>query len=426
MNDTLGTLAVSPPDWQLSFNDFNLAKKEFVVTPTQKFHYKANGGARLLVYRDSLGKLTGVYIYYFADDSYFQKAKGKISILDFTGFIVYTDLQGHTIIATKVENGEATSKAKVSGGSFSFRDITCTTYPCSDGIAAVNCEGTTICSGTFGGGSVPTNSFPSFPWLNSNNGNNGGGGSSSPLSNNWSNNQPNNLFNTDAQLQSILGTYAYNIVSDNVSAKNTIRAFLVKFGASQISAILNNIDVVDINTDLFNQNLNLMISNNNFYLFSKNAGFPKVGTDDWINALQANFPGDKLNAKEIELGKQFPFELFQVYTTKVSAVFDTKFYYPSYIAYSGPDNDRNLPNSFQHADWNAQMVFVIGKDRANVWGTAHEQQTAPGVYDMASQMDLWNNDQGRKAAVEAGNISDAKDLIFSKITNNEMRIVKFD
>lgn len=50
-------------------------------------------------------------------------------------------------------------------------------------------------------------------------------------------------------------------------------------------------------------------------------------------------------------------------------------------------------DAVRHCTWSCEMTRCLGEDKAKLWGDAHELNPSP---DDERQMDLSNNDQGRK------------------------------
>ncbi|MCA4133144.1 WXG100 family type VII secretion target [Arthrobacter sp. M4] len=66
--------------------------------------------------------------------------------------------------------------------------------------------------------------------------------------------------------------------------------------------------------------------------------------------------------------------------------------------FPSPDQNDDQNDAFRHAYWNALMVREYGADWAEDYATAHEQ--LPGNPGPREAMDLYNNEVGRKIAIE--------------------------
>lgn len=71
----------------------------------------------------------------------------------------------------------------------------------------------------------------------------------------------------------------------------------------------------------------------------------------------------------------------------------------------------DVSDAFRHAYWNALMVKHIDYSWADRWATAHEE----GSDGISTEMDLWNNNEGRLIA--ANNPDDADYELSDKVVD---------
>ncbi len=135
---------------------------------------------------------------------------------------------------------------------------------------------------------------------------------------------------------------------------------------------------------------------------------------------------DKSGANDAEkaLAKKDYFAAYQVnqarkiadeYTAKTYNVDPTK-------------QDNNQPNAYRHAMWNAVMTDKIGEEKAKKFADAHELVENYDLWKENCQMDLHNNELGRRIAIEyAGQGYDVfSQKIQEAINNDEAIVLRWD
>ena len=92
------------PNWQEALNDLNQSGQAFVVASVRNPFHGLN--AKLLVFRDSLQQLRGVFMIYLPDAAYHTQTNGNYSPSTFTGIVVYTDVNGQAFLSCRIANGQ--------------------------------------------------------------------------------------------------------------------------------------------------------------------------------------------------------------------------------------------------------------------------------------------------------------------------------
>ena len=83
----------------------------------------------------------------------------------------------------------------------------------------------------------------------------------------------------------------------------------------------------------------------------------------------------------------------------------------------------NRSDAFRHGIWNAEMTVLIGKERAELFATAHEDKDVTGTesdgYPKTAHrdMDLHNNEVGREIGEKNKEASESEmaDIIYQEI-----------
>ena len=104
MNGSTLFLPNAAPNWQQALNDLNQSGQAFVVAPVEDSVHGLS--AKLLVFRDSLRQLRGVFMIYLPDAIYHTQTNGNYTPSTFTGIVVYTDVNGQAFLSCKIVNGQ--------------------------------------------------------------------------------------------------------------------------------------------------------------------------------------------------------------------------------------------------------------------------------------------------------------------------------
>lgn len=125
-----------------------------------------------------------------------------------------------------------------------------------------------------------------------------------------------------------------------------------------------------------------------------------------------------LTDSEKKLCIRYPFDALKVNTAKNIATSQTE----AKFGFNGL-GDRS--DAFRHGIWNAEMTILIGKEKAELFATAHEDKDVTGYesdgYPKTAHrdMDLHNNELGRHIGAENASVSEDEmaDIIYREINS---------
>ena len=125
-----------------------------------------------------------------------------------------------------------------------------------------------------------------------------------------------------------------------------------------------------------------------------------------------------LTDSEKKLCVRYPFDALKVNTAKniATSQTETKF---------GFNGLGDKSDAFRHGIWNAEMTILIGKEKAELFATAHEDKDVTGYesdrYPKTAHrdMDLHNNELGRRIGAENACVSEEEmaDIIYREINS---------
>lgn len=123
-----------------------------------------------------------------------------------------------------------------------------------------------------------------------------------------------------------------------------------------------------------------------------------------------------LTDSEKKLCIRYPFDALKVNKAKNIATSQTE-------AKFGTNGLGNRSDAFRHGIWNAEMTVLIGKERAELFATAHEDKDVTGTesdgYPKIAHrdMDLHNNEVGREIGEKNKEASESEmaDIIYQEI-----------
>lgn len=123
-----------------------------------------------------------------------------------------------------------------------------------------------------------------------------------------------------------------------------------------------------------------------------------------------------LTDSEKKLCIRYPFDALKVNKAKNIATSQTE-------AKFGTNGLGNKSDAFRHGIWNAEMTVLIGKERAELFATAHEDKDVTGTesdgYPKTAHrdMDLHNNEVGREIGEKNKEASESEmaDIIYQEI-----------
>lgn len=123
-----------------------------------------------------------------------------------------------------------------------------------------------------------------------------------------------------------------------------------------------------------------------------------------------------LTDSEKKLCIRYPFDALKVNKAKNIATSQTE-------AKFGTNGLGNRSDAFRHGIWNAEMTVLIGKERAELFATAHEDKDVTGTesdgYPKTAHrdMDLHNNEVGREIGEKNKEATESEmaDIIYQEI-----------
>lgn len=133
---------------------------------------------------------------------------------------------------------------------------------------------------------------------------------------------------------------------------------------------------------------------------------------------------NSLTDSEKKLCVRYPFDALKVNTAKNIATDQT-------IRKFGKNGLGDRSDAFRHGIWNAEMTVLIGKEKAEMFATAHEDKDVTGNesdgYPKAAHkdMDLHNNEVGRTIGEKNSGASEDEmaDIIYRNICSGETQFI---
>lgn len=131
-----------------------------------------------------------------------------------------------------------------------------------------------------------------------------------------------------------------------------------------------------------------------------------------------------LTDSEKKLCIRYPFDALKVNTAKNIATSKTE----AKFGFNGL-GDRS--DAFRHGIWNAEMTILIGKEKAELFATAHEDKDVTGNesdgYPKTAHrdMDLHNNEVGRRIGADNSHASedDMAEIIYNEIISSSTQFI---
>ena len=131
-----------------------------------------------------------------------------------------------------------------------------------------------------------------------------------------------------------------------------------------------------------------------------------------------------LTDSEKRLCIRYPFDALKVNTAKNIATSQTELKF-------GHNGLGDRSDAFRHGIWNAEMTVLIGKEKAELFATAHEDKDVTGNesdgYPKTAHkdMDLHNDEIGRNIGEENSNASEDEmaDIIYQEIYSDTTQFV---
>lgn len=133
---------------------------------------------------------------------------------------------------------------------------------------------------------------------------------------------------------------------------------------------------------------------------------------------------NSLTDSEKKLCVRYPFDALKVNTAKNIATDQT-------IRKFGKNGLGDRSDAFRHGIWNAEMTVLIGKEKAELFATAHEDKDVTGNesdgYPKTAHkdMDLHNNEVGRTIGEKNSGVSEDEmaDIIYQNIYSIETQFI---
>lgn len=133
---------------------------------------------------------------------------------------------------------------------------------------------------------------------------------------------------------------------------------------------------------------------------------------------------NSLTDSEKKLVIRYPFDALKVNQAKNIATTQTETKF-------GVNGLGDRSDAFRHGIWNAEMTYLIGEAKAELFATAHEDKDVSGIESDGflktehKNMDLHNNGVGRTLAVQnPGLTEDAlADLIYSEVNKEDSSFI---
>lgn len=125
---------------------------------------------------------------------------------------------------------------------------------------------------------------------------------------------------------------------------------------------------------------------------------------------------NSLTDSEKKLVIRYPFDALKVNQAKNIATTQTEIKF-------GANGLGNKSDAFRHGIWNAEMTYLVGETKAELFATAHEDKDVSGTESDGflktehKNMDLHNNEVGRTLAVQNVGLTEnaLADLIYSEV-----------
>ena len=154
------------------------------------------------------------------------------------------------------------------------------------------------------------------------------------------------------------------------------------------------------------------------------------------DAMDVNAPGksamrsgiidiwNSLTDSEKKLVIRYPFDALKVNQAKNIATTQTETKF-------GVNGLGNKSDAFRHGIWNAEMTYLIGKTKAELFATAHEDKDVSGkesdgfLKTEHKNMDLHNNEVGRILAMQNPGLTEdaVANLIYSEVNKEKSSFI---
>lgn len=197
-------------------------------------------------------------------------------------------------------------------------------------------------------------------------------------------------------------------ISAMASENNYEVSDLIGAEQSEFEQLINEIQVIKAEQPEYTEN---MVQN---ILDEHHGEFERGIADIW----------NVLTDSEKKLCIRYPLDALKVNTAKNIATSKTE----AKFGFNGL-GDRS--DAFRHGIWNAEMTILIGKEKAELFATAHEDKDVTGNesdgYPKTAHrdMDLHNNEIGRRIGADNSHASedDMADIIYNEIVSSTTQFI---
>lgn len=199
------------------------------------------------------------------------------------------------------------------------------------------------------------------------------------------------------------------VYAQEVQAKESDGCDLEVIGATEFKTVIENILTLKSEYPEYTDEIILHIMN------AQHSEEQKRGIIDIWNVLTDS---------EKRLCIRYPFDVLKVNEAKNIATSQTEVKF----GFNGL-GDRS--DAFRHGIWNAEMTVLIGKEKAELFATAHEDKDVTGMesdgYPKTAHrdMDLHNNEVGRNIGEEHKNASETEmaEMIYQEINSETTQFI---
>ena len=112
-DNRIDALANVQPDWEHCMADFSQLNREFLIVPVSNARAR-RGGLKIVATRDTLGRVIGNLVLFFADSAYHKRSNGNYRLSNYTGSVLYFNPQGQYEQGVYLKEGRLSGRTEVS------------------------------------------------------------------------------------------------------------------------------------------------------------------------------------------------------------------------------------------------------------------------------------------------------------------------